>query len=1257
MLSSKLLQLLLLINQMSKVGVPISLSSRVGYFAILFALQLAFYKLFCTFFADIIRERENLVLGALTGALFTIFNPYTFNALVGGQPEYLRALAAFLFFSHSVYKLFFLNSKKRVLHIIVCVLSTTFFMGTNYFLSAFYLFICLIIMVIILTKCRGQYPLLFSLLLLIVLVNVWWAIPLLLVNLNSQVIATGMKQIDPDKALQSSSALDFFINLRIHYGRLGQMYPAQPHLNDFFLTFFNKLCGFLLLAFSLSCFFLYRSKTIFYLVVAATLFSFLQMGGAAVSFSLLWETIPFFKIFRQPYKFTMVLFIFQAALLGLFSAWILSKTWKRVYKLSLAIGLCCIIFLNMLPMLAGNLGGILTPLVIPQDYWEFKTKVDYTDESYRILALPQTRGVLKYSWADENTGVSFLDRFFRHPLLEIKVKTIFNNYSKRLLEDNLDSKNAVAAWKLLGVKYVLDRHDVSRNRKEISQIPFSSHQAVFQKQELVPFMSTKNLSIYKLDGSYPLVFSPKSLKLKSKPVPLSEMDEKQLWLPQQFLLSAFDRTEIDRGLYAFSWVDRHSDFLKYAIQEANEIKESEDYLNLSVKDITLDSPPQIEFQRCSSTRFIVRISNVKHGFPLVLNESYDRGWSVFYILSPTVKSSPDIVKKYRPGIVEIKEYPQPSPFFSLFEKPLFKASHTLGNGFANMWWITPDKLPRTENGDLLLMIEYNAQPFVYLSLVVSSLTVISLFSWFLFSFSTRSIRVTMLCLIAILVFPTTSVSASEDEIDFFFVHNERGIKSVFYGNVQSSYKTDSPTTIKIRAIARPTHTYYKVKQQDLPLSWNEHICETPPCSQEIVLDFRDSPIKLNLTQKIILTGQKENRQGRMGVIGRAIIADTAHLEASPREIHFFTTLNDSTPIERYTAEDFSIIPKDISYLIKRELGLSNNKLWRSSQDQDRLVLQTRTNVLLTDDTIFKLTIKERYMPESIQFSIGRLGLGGRQAFILDSQTRKSSRRIGNGYVEVKVDFNGVLNRLGFDPEQAFILEPILFLPMDEKTFKRVAPIKEVAFLRGHPAASLSRLNNQEVQLEVFLNQLEEDLPPSTVLQQLNLNIQLYNYDQFVATKLGLVTHEELFQPSIFLAGEKALSSWGIKEKTEGGRRSFRPALFPLFKQNEYAQTPFNDKDIAISGTTPYKLTKGDSQIKLTGVFPDSDSLLNLTILPQKQPRFLRFSLKSASMKRLSMKNQHGGILFTTQGIKLPTEQALNFTIVPPHSNKIGRAHV
>ena len=153
----------------------------------------------------------------------------------------------------------------------------------------------------------------------------------------------------------------------------------------------------------------------------------------------------------------------------------------------------------------------------------------------------------------------------------------------------------------------------------------------------------------------------------------------------------------------------------------------------------------------------------------------------------------------------------------------------------------------------------------------------------------------------------------------------------------------------------------------------------------------------------------------------------------------------------------------------------------------------------------------------------------------------------------------------------------------------------------------------------------------------------------MATKLGLVTHEELFQPSIFLAGEKALSSWGIKEKTEGGRRSFRPALFPLFKQNEYAQTPFNDKDIAISGTTPYKLTKGDSQIKLTGVFPDSDSLLNLTILPQKQPRFLRFSLKSASMKRLSMKNQHGGILFTTQGIKLPTEQALNFTI------EIGRA--
>lgn len=142
--------------------------------------------------------------------------------------------------------------------------------------------------------------------------------------------------------------------------------------------------------------------------------------------------------------------------------------------------------------------------------------------------------------------------------------------------------------------------------------------------------------------------------------------------------------------------------------------------------------PELQFKKINPTMYNIKVSNARDPYTLVFSESFSDKWKL-YIDSSSIPNSEPATVSYFNG--QIKEGRHTNSFFanSKIEKnkgvSISEENHNMGNGYANAWTISPTDGGK-ENYELNLVFE--PQRYIYLYLIISTLTALSLLGYILF---------------------------------------------------------------------------------------------------------------------------------------------------------------------------------------------------------------------------------------------------------------------------------------------------------------------------------------------------------------------------------------------------------------------------------------------------------------------------------------------------------------------------------------------
>ncbi len=141
-----------------------------------------------------------------------------------------------------------------------------------------------------------------------------------------------------------------------------------------------------------------------------------------------------------------------------------------------------------------------------------------------------------------------------------------------------------------------------------------------------------------------------------------------------------------------------------------------------IRDATQE--PEIIFKKINPTKYLVKVKGAEEPFWLVFSESFHEQWRIYHLPDIEYKLQDNIVAEYPKWGVKESEHlmkftPQDIKF--LFKKPL-GAQHHLVNGYANGWYVEPNKLGLPE--DFTLIIYFWPQSLFYLGLGISGITLI-----------------------------------------------------------------------------------------------------------------------------------------------------------------------------------------------------------------------------------------------------------------------------------------------------------------------------------------------------------------------------------------------------------------------------------------------------------------------------------------------------------------------------------------------------
>jgi hypothetical protein len=132
------------------------------------------------------------------------------------------------------------------------------------------------------------------------------------------------------------------------------------------------------------------------------------------------------------------------------------------------------------------------------------------------------------------------------------------------------------------------------------------------------------------------------------------------------------------------------------------------------------TPPNIQIKKINPTRYIIYVSQAVNPYTLVFSEAFSNNWRLYLPSNTPVQSN--VIASYFNG--EEKEEKMEHTFFNLSflnNGTLLKPSlHTMVNGYANAWYITPADVGN--KNDYYLTIIYQPETYFYYYLAISVLT-------------------------------------------------------------------------------------------------------------------------------------------------------------------------------------------------------------------------------------------------------------------------------------------------------------------------------------------------------------------------------------------------------------------------------------------------------------------------------------------------------------------------------------------------------
>ncbi len=458
-----------------------------------------------------------------------------------------------------------------------------------------------------------------------------------------------------------------------------------------------------------------NTKHILFFVLLTIISIFLSAGiNFAGPFFKLVYLIPFFKGFTEPNYLVCILCLSYAVFIGFTFHYFLKKIidFARIHShpflfkhsSHLLIGfILFLVFIISYPLILKN-SPRLQEVEIPKEYGELYSFLDreVQKRNFRVLTLPLAWS-LKPKWAPSIicgfhvnispapvVGPTALEITPYHSLI---FSTFLSN--SLLFTDNFSKFRKILS--LSNIKYIILTKDYEYDKlAPIMQKDITLYRKALNQQKDITFIRTFNeIDLYKISDEY---FLPQIYSFTNNLIFYNNLD------------SMFNMLEASSYNNLPLFIDKSH--LKFDLHKLTNTQES----------------PNITFRKINPTKYEVKIDNATTPFFLVFSENYHSKWKAYVNKGDNRwikdKERWDIIAKYPKIYVqeakhEVKLTLKDISYLS--KKSLPEKYHLLVNGYANAWYIDPNKLDKQ---NFTITLYFKPQSLFYLGLLISGLTFI-----------------------------------------------------------------------------------------------------------------------------------------------------------------------------------------------------------------------------------------------------------------------------------------------------------------------------------------------------------------------------------------------------------------------------------------------------------------------------------------------------------------------------------------------------
>jgi len=513
---------------------------------------------------------------------------------------------------------------------------------------------------------------------LIILSNSYWILP----SLRDVVSRTGILSSYTSSNSNTDVILEF---INTHYNKisLNSILSLETQYDWFRkeVSLFLVINSYIILAFVYSSLFFLPLETmhnvkraVFSLWVIFMAMFYFAMGpkGPFGGFMFLWDTLPGFTLFRDFFKFDWLI-LFLIPILSAYSLIKLSDLIGR--KVRIIIILSLFIFLSrLIPYF--YLVDYLKPTVFPQYYFQAMTYLNANAPGSRVLIAPVLSWMQKFNWSNDTYDMQdpLSANFLNNPVFanrttyeESGVEKTNIDLINYLVQDGYCFR-MLAGTRNIGRVIVrsdiLDKYVVERN---------NDNGAVLYSNDIANRISTQSGLV---------------LEKKYGELAIFRLKDKYLY-PMIYLESDLKTTKLLSGC-----LNKSSSLSERMDEDTG----TDDFDDSNKQNSQIDD---IQFEKINPTRYKIQIHNLAKDTTLILNQSYNSGWSL-----------------------------------STGNKSVLNNDHFLANGYANGWKIrimdlcdNNNMCQKKPNGhfDISLALEFVPQKIFHLCLILSSITVIGCF--------------------------------------------------------------------------------------------------------------------------------------------------------------------------------------------------------------------------------------------------------------------------------------------------------------------------------------------------------------------------------------------------------------------------------------------------------------------------------------------------------------------------------------------------